>query len=744
MLHQENDLSPNQELTRRWILPLILIVFVVLGTIYSIVTPLFETPDEIWHYLYVKHFADGGDLPVYHEGTTFPMRQEASQPPLYYVLNGWATAWIDTSDADIVTQYNPHAAIGAPSAWGNRNVMSHTSYEDFPYRGTVLAAHLARFLSVLMGAGTVLCTYAIARRLFPQPDWLAPAAAALNAFVPQFIFISASINNDVLTTCLSALSLWLLVCIVQDGASLTRLAVLGVILGLASLTKLNALVLMPLAALVLIVLAWRRGSRWAFVRWGAWTFAAASIVGAWWYVRNWLLYGDPFGLRLMFAVMPVRPERPTFPELLHLLDGALKSFWGVFGWFNVVMDPGAYTAFDMGLVFALAGLARILYRHLVRRDWEELLDVGVLSLWGATFVAALVGWTQARYPQGRLLFPAMPAIATLIVLGLAQWLPSRGARFIMAGLLLTLLCFAAIVPYLYIEPAYARAQSLTATERSAITHPLPVEYGERVQLLGYDLSKETIEPGSRLWVTLYWETMAAMDRDYSVFVHLVDERGVTIAQRDSYPGAGNNPTRDWIAGQSIRDVHPVYVPPTLLAAPPFRVRVGLYDYATSSRLPIDNSPTGANALDLPTELGLEGEADGLHELRFEFGERIALTGFSVEPLVAQPGDTLHVTLRWQALHALDDAYTVMVQLVREGTQIWGQNDHVPSGGQSPTDTWTAEQVVTDKFELAISPDAPKDSYDLVVGIYHSATIKRLKLPDGTDFVVLGKVEVEGR
>ena len=59
MLSQENNLAHNQEPTPRWLLPLILIVFVVLGTIYSVVTPLFETPDEIWHYLYVKHFADG-------------------------------------------------------------------------------------------------------------------------------------------------------------------------------------------------------------------------------------------------------------------------------------------------------------------------------------------------------------------------------------------------------------------------------------------------------------------------------------------------------------------------------------------------------------------------------------------------------------------------------------------------------------------------------------------------------------
>ena len=116
----------------------------------------------------------------------------------------------------------------------------------------------------------------------------------------------------------------------------------------------------------------------------------------------------------------------------------------------------------------------------------------------------------------------------------------------------------------------------------------------------------------------------------------------------------------------------------------------------------------------------------------------------MEPLVARPGDTLQVTLRWQALHTLDNAYTVMVQLIRERAQIWGQNDHVPRGGQSPTQTWTAGQVVTDQFGLPISPDAPEDSYELVVGLYDSATIKRLKLPDGTDFVVLGKVEVKAR
>ncbi|MGC8786320.1 MAG: hypothetical protein ACP5Q1_02715, partial [Anaerolineae bacterium] len=65
---------------------LILILFVGLATFYSVTVPLFETPDEVWHYLYVKHIANGKGLPVYREGETFPMRQEASQPPLLYLL----------------------------------------------------------------------------------------------------------------------------------------------------------------------------------------------------------------------------------------------------------------------------------------------------------------------------------------------------------------------------------------------------------------------------------------------------------------------------------------------------------------------------------------------------------------------------------------------------------------------------------------------------------------------------------
>lgn len=725
---------------------LTLILFIGLATLYSVTVPLFETPDEVWHYLYVKHIADGKGLPFYQGGEVLPMRQEASQPPLLYLLCGWATSWIDTSDADDIVQYNPHAAIGTAAAWGNRNVMTHTSRELFPYRGTVLAAHLARFLCVLMGAGTVWCTYAIARRLFPAPTWLAPAAAALNAFIPQFLFIHASINNDVLVTLLSALSLWLLVCVVQDGPSVMRLSALGAVLGLAALTKLNGLILLPLVVLALVTLAWQRGVRWAWVRWCLWVALLATGVSGWWYMRNWLLYHDPFGLRVMFAVMPVRQQRPSMAELWRLFNGVFKSFWGVFGWFNVVMEESIYTAFALGSILAALGIAWFCYTRLTRRLCGEAARVALLLLWSVSFLVGLVGWSQARYPQGRMLFPAMPAIATLLVLGLTQWFPKRYARALMTALLIVLFCFAVIVPYRYIVPAYARATLLTEAERQAIPYPFVRDFGEQVRLLGYELSEQMVRPGARLWVTLYWEALQTMDTDYSVFVHLVDERGVLFAQRDTYPGAGTDPTRDWEVGQTRRDVYPLDMPATLLARGPLRIRVGLYKYATGQRLPVYYwEGRQIDFIELPVELSLEeGSITELVELYLAFDGQIALTGYHVEPIVARPGDALQVTLRWQALKTLDTDYTVFVHLMRAEAQIWGQNDHVPRNEQAPTSTWVAGQVVTDAFELLIFPDAPEDNYQLIIGLYESATIRRLALPNGSDFVVLGQVEVRNR
>ena len=94
-----------------------------------------------------------------------------------------------------------------------------------PWRGFVLAWHLARLVSVALGAATVVFTYLAARALIRfegshderpkilqivlSPSFVPLLAAALVAFNPQFLFISALVTNDALLVTLSAALLWL-------------------------------------------------------------------------------------------------------------------------------------------------------------------------------------------------------------------------------------------------------------------------------------------------------------------------------------------------------------------------------------------------------------------------------------------------------------------------------------------------------------------------------------------------------
>ena len=44
---------------RQFWIAVIILLFMILGVVYSLATPIFEASDELWHYPVVKHIADG-------------------------------------------------------------------------------------------------------------------------------------------------------------------------------------------------------------------------------------------------------------------------------------------------------------------------------------------------------------------------------------------------------------------------------------------------------------------------------------------------------------------------------------------------------------------------------------------------------------------------------------------------------------------------------------------------------------
>jgi hypothetical protein len=121
-------------------------------------------------------------------------------------------------------------------------------------------------------------------------------------------------------------------------------------------------------------------------------------------------------------------------------------------------------------------------------------------------------------------------------------------------------------------------------------YPRNDNLGGLMKLRGYDLvaSAEARE----LELTLYWESLATTEKDYTTFVHLTDENGQIIAQNDGPPAGGAYPTSLWDINEVIKDKITLTLPSDL-AATNYQLFVGMYDFSTGQRLMHQDSETDA-------------------------------------------------------------------------------------------------------------------------------------------------------
>ena len=104
--------------------------------------------------------------------------------------------------------------------------------------------------------------------------------------------------------------------------------------------------------------------------------------------------------------------------------------------------------------------------------------------------------------------------------------------------------------------------------------------GEQIQLLGYSL----VPAGDGAWtLALAWTAQDQVEKDYDVFVHLVDGTGEIQAQHDGPPGEGFYPTSFWRPGDVVLDQHELRLTADAPAGV-YRLLVGLYMPETGERL----------------------------------------------------------------------------------------------------------------------------------------------------------------
>ncbi len=728
---------------------LIGLAYVVLATLYSLVTPIFEASDELWHYPMVRYLAQNGlQLPPQDPSNPGPWRQQGSQPPLYYTAAALLTAGVDTSDLDSLRRINPHADIGVVKADRNANMVVHRAEaENFPWTGTVLAVHIARFFSVLLGLGTVIVSYRLGRELFPQEPLVALGAMALTSFLPMFLFISGSVNNDNLSNFLgNLLTLQVVRLLKTEQPNLRQYALLGISAGCGLLAKLSIGFFIPIIGLALLLVSLRQRDWKPLIVGGVIAGGLTILIAGWWYLRNWQLYADPTGLAMFLQMVGRRAIPANAAQLWAERDSFLWAYWGFFGGVNVPLPVWVYTLLNVigggALVSAVIYMVR---RFTAKRDLtqrgkaakaqSDFLPMVITVLWPLLTFVSYLRWTaETPASQGRLVFVALSSITLWMAVGLLWvgrgcWrpVPLLGAATFHAAV-------AVMVPFAVIQPMYQTPSRSALSTISADTPVFTEPDGDgAIALLDGRIGGDgRFNPGEDVPIELELGLVEPMSRDWSLFIHLVTTDGVIVWQRDVYPGGGTLALSDLRQAVSWDNPVVVNIPLNAYAPMTLRVDVGWYYLTSGERLRLTNDAEtvsiGSFELDAPPD------PQGLNlpnPVRLNFEDQIELVGYSLSDLTPRAGDTIELTLYWRALRPLDVDYKVFANILDRATlNKYAASDGMPDNWNRPTTTWQPGEIITDVHVLTVDPNAPPGIYETEIGWYREAgdgSFPRLRL-----------------
>jgi 4-amino-4-deoxy-L-arabinose transferase-like glycosyltransferase len=731
-------------------------MFVMGVLVQQTLLPIMEGYDETLHFGYVRYLRATGALPDRRQATTNITSQESSQPPLAY--------WVAASIMDLLglpcDDAKTPSFLSLRNKWfsppnehrirDNMNVYFHGPGEQLTTQAapdTVSGDRWARLVSLLWGIIAVIAAYNAANEFFRERRW-ATVATALFALTPQMIQLSAYVSNDVTATALATLVTWQILVVVSARHTHIRLVVIGILLGLCGLAKVNTLLIAPAVGLALLLDGYnRRLALSTFITSGLLVALPCIAVVAPWLLYGIVNYGSALGLEThsVFENPNLAPQ--SLSQFLSALAPVYHSYWGRFGGGAVWLQPSVYILYDVLVVLALLGFALFIARHprtsVLMKSRRGQQGIMLLTI-ALTFGLGLTLWLLRLFAidfgiHGRLIYPAHAAVTILVTTGI-YLLASRSPRYAFALRLFTvaLPAVAGLIAAPLLLYSTFSGPTLLTRQQLPVLSGSPIDFDNTLRLLGYVPKSPYIQPLQEL--TLCWEVLKPASKEAVIAIKIL-ESGHIVADRTSTVGLGHFPGALWKPGDIFCNDFDVALRDGLKQASRYEVVVTIPGWSAST---LDGTP-----LDLPRVMTLFSPAgvmttsidwqDAIHP-RIEFPGFAALDRVKVNGLLAS-GQRVILDLHWTVKQRTKSDWSQFVHLLGPEQFAIVLADSVPRRGQYPTFAWSPGEQIVDNWQLTIPPDLKPGLYSLETGLYSQASGERTPVLKDGQPVLTGSVQL---
>ena len=236
---------------------------------------------------------------------------------------------------------------------------------------------------------------------------------------------------------------------------------------------------------------------------------------------------------------------------------------------------------------------------------------------------------------------------------------------------------------------------------------------------GSGATRAGVEPLANVHVALRWRKTGGAA---NVMPHLrLIQRDRVWADVSSDLFARDYPIEQWADGETVIDRLKIVYPPVLGE---MQLQIGQGDHwITLAPLSLDTSP-------------LKFEPPSMqHTQSATFDDLAEFLGYDLKADSIAADRPLDLTLYWRTLNVepITTTYTVFAQLIAPDGHLVAQHDAPP---YPSTTAWVPGEIISDRHTLKIVDPTYRGPVTLIVGWYNSATIVRVPVKGGGDFVTL--------